>query len=798
MDPVRSRGKPRHAEQAIGENEERYRRLFREVPVGLYVSSLQGDMLELNDAARDMSGVGAGEDLSSLRATTFYADPRERERLLERIQRDGFVDHVEFLLRRRDGTTVWVDESARLIRDASGKPIGIVGTVHDVTARRGAEDAARRRTVELTALVETAVDLLHHLDLDGVLRAIIERATVVVGVSDAFVSLVEPDGRSSVVRYGVGGAHMGLRLGPGEGAVGRAWAERRTIAVNEYPTWPDALPALVADGMLAVATVPLIVQEQVLGVLGVVHRDVGRTFDDDAVAVLERFAHMASLALENARVAAELGEAEQRYRLLVERLPAIAYLDRVDPEPSTIYVSPQVERILGYRPEEWLGSPERWLAAVHPDDRKAAQLVYEDRFRPDRPESHEYRMIARDGRTVWVRDEWETVHDERGEPRFYQGLMYDITERHELEEKLRQAQKMEAVGQLAGGIAHDFNNLLTAMRGYAELLVADLEAEDPRRHDALEIQRAAERASTLTGQLLAFSRRQVLRPRVIELDGALRGMETFLRRLIGEDVEVVVQTDAPGAAVRLDPSQLEQVIVNLAVNARDAMPDGGRLTIATGREKGGDGTEAVVLAVTDTGHGIDAETRVHIFEPFFTTKPHGKGTGLGLATVYGIVEQSGATIDLRTAPGEGTTFEVRFPVLPAIEAGNDLASPVATANDRGTILVAEDEAAVRDLVVSVLTAAGYSVYVASDAPEALSLASDPALHLDLLLTDIVMPGMNGRVLAQRIRALRPGARVLYMSGYPLGAEITETDGRYLQKPFARDDLLDAVRAALSS
>jgi PAS domain S-box-containing protein len=537
------------------------------------------------------------------------------------------------------------------------------------------EERYRRRTVELAALEETAVDLLHHRDLDGVLRAIIERATVVVDVSDAFVSLVEPDGRSSVVRLAVGGASLGLRLGPGEGAVGRTWAERRTIVVNDYPNWPDAIPALVADGMLAVATVPLIVQEKVLGVLGVVHRAAGRTFDDDAVAVLERFAHMASLALENARVAAELGEAEQRYRLLVERLPAIAYLDRVDPEPSTVYVSPQIERILGYQPEDWLGSSERWLAAVHPDDREAAQLAYEDRLRPDRPESHEYRMIARDGRTVWIRDEWETVRDERGEPRFYQGLMYDITERHELEEQLRQAQKMEAVGQLAGGIAHDFNNLLTAMRGYAELLVADLGAGDPRQHDALEIQRAAERASTLTGQLLAFSRRQVLHPRVIELDAAVRGMETFLRRLIGEDVEVVVQTDARGAAVRLDPSQLEQVIVNLAVNARDAMPDGGRLTIATCREKGGDGTEAIMLAVTDTGHGIDAETRVHIFEPFFTTKPRGKGTGMGLATVYGIVEQSGATIDLRTAPGEGTTFEVRFPVLPAVGAEIDLASP---------------------------------------------------------------------------------------------------------------------------
>jgi signal transduction histidine kinase len=384
-----------------------------------------------------------------------------------------------------------------------------------------------------------------------------------------------------------------------------------------------------------------------------------------------------------------------------------------------------------------------------------------------------------------------------------------------LEAQLLESQKLEAVGRLAGGVAHDFNNILTAIGGYSELLLGDLAKDDPRRQDVEEIHLAAQRAAGLTQQLLAFSRRQVMQPKVIEPNTLVSEIEKMLRRLIGEDILFATVLHPRVGNVRADPGQLAQAIVNLAVNARDAMPTGGRLTIET-RNVDLDETYAaehagvrpgphVQFAVSDTGVGMDAETKARIFEPFFTTKARGKGTGLGLATVYGIVQQTGGHIWAYSEPGRGTTMRMYLPRVDALADSVERPPEIDPASLRGneTILLVEDERAVRAVTRQLLERNGYTVLEAPDGAAALVLVDrTPDVPLDLLLTDVVMPGMSGRELSDKLAARRPGLRVLYMSGYTDDA--TEVHGTFwggvplLQKPFTPAQLAERVRMALDA
>ena len=377
-------------------------------------------------------------------------------------------------------------------------------------------------------------------------------------------------------------------------------------------------------------------------------------------------------------------------------------------------------------------------------------------------------------------------------------VVRDLSHQKGLEEQLRQAQKMEAVGRLAGGIAHDFNNLLTAISGYSEFLIADLDDERQRRH-AEEIRKAAARAASLTGQLLAFSRRQVLQPRALDLNAVVSDMDMMLRRLIGEDIDLVALLDPELGAVQADPTQIEQVIMNLAVNARDAMPHGGSVTIETANIDTDDGA-TVELRLTDTGVGMTAAEREQLFDPFFTTKAG--GTGLGLATVYGIVEQSGGTIEVDSAPGMGSSFRICLPraSTPA-EQPAPAHVPDVLEGGSETILLVEDETVVRQLVAEILETSGYAVLTAADGPSALELVRRNADPIDLLLTDVVMPGMSGPEVAQAVRSIRPGTQVLYMSGYTDSAighhGVLELGIAFLQKPFSADELTRKVRSLLN-
>jgi two-component system cell cycle sensor histidine kinase/response regulator CckA len=378
------------------------------------------------------------------------------------------------------------------------------------------------------------------------------------------------------------------------------------------------------------------------------------------------------------------------------------------------------------------------------------------------------------------------------------------------EEQLLHAQKLDAIGRLAGGVAHDFNNIITAILGYCDLMRQDLARDDPRRADLEEINSAAERAATLTRQLLAFSRRQVLELQPVHLNEVVTEMDKMLRRVIGEDVDLVIRPDPSLGWVRADPGQIEQVIMNLVVNARDAMPGGGAVTIETanvtlgehtGTDPAGASGPHVMLAVSDTGTGMDAETRARLFEPFFTTKQPGKGTGLGLATVYGIVRQSGGSVYVYSEPGRGTSFKIYLPEVAPPSAGRARASPSpARLNGDETVLLVEDEGAVRDLARKVLEAHGYTVLEAACGAAALRLSDAHANPIHVLVTDVVMPEMSGRELAQHLAGRRPKTRVLFMSGYTDDAVVRHgvlaADVAYLQKPFTPEGLLKKLRAVL--
>jgi PAS domain S-box-containing protein len=478
---------------------------------------------------------------------------------------------------------------------------------------------------------------------------------------------------------------------------------------------------------------------------------------------------------------------EELFRMLIENASDVIAIIAAD--GRMLFASPALERVLGWLPDEVADTSA--FGYIHPDDLDRVQGVFADVLAGASPPLVELRLRHRTG-------SWRTV-EALGRRREYEGetvvvVNYrDVTDQRDLRDQLYHAQRLEAVGRLAGGIAHDFNNLLTAIGGYGELLVGGLEPDDPRRDDALEIVEAARRATALTTQLLAFSRRQVLETEVLDVAEIVVGLGRLLSRLLGEKIALVTTVEQ-GCFVRADRSQLEQVLTNLAVNARDAMPGGGRLEIDV-RCAGDD----VVLTAGDTGHGMDADTLTHIFEPFFTTKGPGRGTGLGLSTVYGIVVQSGGEITVSSEPGAGARFRVTLPLTTGPAQPAPAAEREPGQDGEGSVLVAEDEETIRRLVREALTRSGYTVHLAANADQALALLVEHGEEIDLLLTDVVMPGMSGPELARAAARVSPSLRVLYTSGYASEPDeaFEDPDVEFIGKPFSPEALVAKVREVLA-
>ena len=522
----------------------------------------------------------------------------------------------------------------------------------------------------------------------------------------------------------------------------------------------------------------------------------------DVSGVVTHFLATQEDVTEHRMLAQALQDREALYRKLID-----TSFDGIDRTEDGVICEANLgfARMFGYTMEDVIGRPISDFVA----DESMASVM--ERVNSEIEGSYELVGKRKDGTTIHLEATART--HQSGTHRGRLTALRDVTEKRALEAQFRQAQKMEAVGRLAGGVAHDFNNLLMVISGFGEMLRDDLGPHDPRRSHVDEVLKAAAAAAELTRQLLAFSRQQVIQPRLLKLEEIVSDSEKMLRRLIGEDVELVTVLNTSPATVRIDPSQLEQVIMNLVVNARDAMPDGGRITIETASIELGDayakghwpatpGPYAMV-AVTDTGIGMNAATQARVFEPFFTTKGTGKGTGLGLSMVYGIIQQSGGFIGVYSEPGLGTTFKIYLPRIDATaESVRRTDEMPAIPVGRETVLLVEDATAVRAAVQQILERQGYTVVAAPDGESALQLIASHPAPLDLLITDVVMPGMSGPDLATRFSVLRPDARVLFMSGYASDAivrhGVLDSGIAYLQKPFSPEALARKVRRVLDN
>ena len=498
-------------------------------------------------------------------------------------------------------------------------------------------------------------------------------------------------------------------------------------------------------------------------------------------------------------------ESDERFRQMAGSVGEVFWMLDVD-KNRLLYVSPSFERIWG-RNANLLDERGNLLETVHPDDRERARAFLEANKVQACEET--YRIIRPDGAVRWIHDRSFPIFNQEGKLYRVTGIAADITDRRELEEQLRQAQKMDAVGRLAGGVAHDFNNLLTVIGGYSQTLLDGTSHSDPKRVPLEQILKASNRAAALTSQLLAFSRKQMPQPKLINLNHLLTNMESLLRRVMGEHITFHAALSKTMLYVKADPNQLEQVLINLAANARDAMPDGGEFRIETAivdaREGGIDGRlnggSCARLRVSDTGIGMNHSVLEHAFEPFFTTKGVGKGTGLGLSTVYGIVQQNRGTIHVSSERGRGTAFEIYLPAVPPGEESKEGDVLIGSLQGSETILVAEDEPDVRKLVRDALEQLGYTVLPAADGYEALRILEQHSAPVHLLLTDVIMPLMSGRELAKRVQSMKPTTKVVYMSGYTDDTlafhGFPQLNTGFIQKPFTLTLLAEKVRKVLS-
>ncbi len=790
-------------EKAQRSAEERLRTLFENAIEGIFQTTPEGRYLSANPALARIFGYDSPEKMMATVkdiGAELYADPVRRSEFKRLMETTDVVEGFEYQLVRGDGARVWINENAHAVRDESGKLLYYEGTVEDITVRKRAE-AERQATLEITHAVNATENL------DDLLHQIHSALKKVIHAENCIVALYEPS--TGMFHFPFFADQFDTAPPPqevGQSCTAYVFRTGRPASIPQ-----SVFERLVASGDVELVGtsspswlgVPLRSASATIGVLVVQHYTDSNAYTERDLEFLASVGGQIALAIERKRSEAALRDSEARLRVLVEQLPAILWT--VDSQLRfTSALGAGLTRV-GVKPEDVIG--------------KTMEDFFETSDLGFLPIAEHRRAVTGEPGTFHM--EWrggsyachvEALRAPSGQTYGAICMALDVSDRKKLEAQLRQAQKMEAVGRLAGGIAHDFNNLLMVIQGYAELLIDRSKPGDAFRRNAEQIQEASQRAASLTRQLLAFSRKQMLAPTVLSIQGVVADMEKILRRLIGEDIELV-SVNAPDLwRIKADRSQIEQVILNLAVNARDAMPRGGKLTIETENVEF-DNSQArlpviltpgryVMLAVTDNGCGMDTETQAHIFEPFFTTKEKGKGTGLGLATVYGIVKQSGGYIWVYSEPEQGTTFKV---YLPRVE--ESLTPQEVRAESRNiprgteTILLVEDEQGVRDLAREYLEISGYKVLVAENGAAAVKVVSEHKGAIDLVMTDVVMPGLSGSELTKRIEAIRPGTRIMYMSGYTDQAIIHHgilgPDIVLLQKPFTLSALAHKLRDALT-
>ena len=797
----------RRIADAVRESEAKFRAVAESAATGIYIHNATR-FLYVNKASLQISGYEREEFLDLDPFALVHPDyqPLLKQRAAERLRGEDPPAAYQFKMITKAGEERWLDFSASTVQ--FGGERAILATAVDITERKRAEalQDALYRIAERTSTVQDLNEL--YRELHKIVGELMYAGNLYIALHDAATNRI-------TFPYAVD--EIDTFPAPDEPVpAGKGLTEYVLRTGQPLLATPEVFMDLLHRGEVEAVGVdsvdwlgvPLKKGNQTFGVLVLQSYNEKQRFTDKDKDILTFVSQHVASAIEHKRNEEALRLSEARYRSQVQS--AVYGIYRSSVEDRFLDVNPALVQMLGYASAEELLSVS--LAKdVYDDPEDRARLIREYKT-SQKVESEQVRWKKKDGTTITVRLSGRAIASPAGEVEAFEMIAEDITERHALEEQLRQSQKMEAVGRLAGGVAHDFNNLLTVIKGYSELMLDQLDGGDPMRAEVEEVQRAADRAAALTRQLLAFSRQQVLAPKVIDLNAVVSNMDKLLKRLLGEDVDLFTVLDPKIGTVRADPGQIEQVIMNLAVNARDAMPKGGKLTIETSNVmldenyardhatvKPG---KYVMLAVSDTGIGMDAETRSHVFEPFFTTKEQGKGTGLGLSTVYGIVKQSGGYIWVYSEVNMGTTFKV---YLPRVDARVDQSSGAVKATPRTgheTVLLVEDEDGVRALIRQVLHRAGYTVLQARHGGEALLTCERHEGKIDLLLTDVVLTQMSGHELALRLMKIRPDMKVLYMSGYTDEAVVHHgvltAGSAFLQKPFTNEALSRKVREVLDS
>ena len=771
----------KRAEEALRESERQLQLAVQVSKTGLWDHDLRSNQVYYSPEWKAQLGYAPGEMGNTIEEWEKRIHPEDRERALSVLKSlDAISPEFEsdFRLRHKDGSYRWILARGALLFDAQGQPRRIIGSHMDFTERKRMEEEldASRRLVH--RILNATPDLLYIYDLtEG--RNTFANRHVTEFLGYGFDRAQE-----------LGADLMGEILHP-EDAPAVAQHLRRCRAAADGETLEIEYRMRHADGHWRWVHCRDMVFSRTDGipskVLGVAQDVTERKHAEDALRKSEA-------RLERAQRIAELGSWEASTHSLA-----------IESSTEPCRWSNELYRIWGVSKESFTPTPQAIAATIHPEDRDAVQAAIRSSIETGKPFRVDHRIVRPDGTQRWVRQHGELEADDSGERRMI-ATAQDVTEYRRLQDQFLQAQRLESIGRLAGGVAHDFNNLLTVIICCGELVLEELPADGFLATSVGEIRKAAQRAAALTEQLLAFGRRQVVQPKVLDLNLVILDVQKMIGRLIGEDIDLMVRLEAAGK-VLADPNQINQILMNLAVNARDAMPRGGKLSIETRDFRAADsrpelaGGSYVELEVGDTGSGMDEYTRSHLFEPFFTTKDKAKGTGLGLSTVYGIVKQAGGHIWVRSEPGAGTTFHICLPRAEGEVVFAEVSkTPAADLRGDETLLVVEDQAEVRHLAMEVLESYGYKVLGAAGGPDALQLCEIYTGPIQMIVTDVVMPGMTGPELAAKLIALRPHIKVLFMSGYAdkLIADEGAFAGNmaYLQKPFSPHSLAAKVRETL--
>ncbi len=802
----------KRAEVDLQDSERRYRLLFESNPHPMWVYDLDTfSFLAVNDAAVAHYGFSRDEFISM--TIKDIRPPEDIPRLVENVTRvaKGVDEAGIWRHLKKDGTIIDVEITSHTLIFGGRKAELVLA--NDVTERKRAEEALREQARISAFNSDVGMAITQDKPLPVILQACSEAMVAHLGAAFARIWTFNKDTDVLELQASAGmythlnGSHG--RVPVGKFKIGLIAQERQPHLTNDVVHDPRVGDQGWArkEGMVAFAGYPLIIAEQLVGVMAIFAR---APLKETVLQAMSTVAGHIALEIHRHHTEKALRMSEQKYRALFEESKDVVFIST--PEGKFLDINPAGVELFGYSSKEELLQIDigRDLYGDPEQRKRHMERLRRNGYLKDCENS----MRRKDGTKLVVLETSTAIKDENGHLIALRGIMRDITHMTDLQHQFLQSQKMEAIGQLAGGVAHDFNNTLMAISGYSELLMMKLKEDDPNRRMASEIQRATAQSAGLTRQLLAFSRRQILAPKILALNESISAMQDMLQRLIGEDIELQVSHDMNLGFMKVDPGQIEQVILNLAINARDAMPRGGRLVIHTSNVELDEQYAAshvgvspgpyILLAIDDTGTGMDEATLSRVFEPFFTTKPEGKGTGLGLSTVYGIVKQSDGHIWAYSQPGLGTSFKIYFPRID--EWSDRQIPPLHISQDitgRGeTIFLVDDNESVRTALAALLTQKGYNIVDFDHGVKALEWASHSNRPIDLLITDVVMPEINGRELAERMRIARPGIKVLFMSGYTVEAisrhGVLDANSAFLSKPATMEALLLKIRELLDS